>query len=35
MAERYIRKSRFLSWVLRHAPEEIGLELDSQGWAGI
>jgi putative RNA 2'-phosphotransferase len=35
MAERYIRKSRFLSWVLRHAPEGIGLELDSEGWAGI
>jgi putative RNA 2'-phosphotransferase len=25
--------SRFLSYVLRHAPDTIGLELDAQGWA--
>jgi putative RNA 2'-phosphotransferase len=24
--------SKFLSYVLRHAPQEIGLELDSEGW---
>lgn len=35
MAEKHIKKSRFLSWALRHAPEKIGLELDPQGWAQI
>ena len=27
--------SKFLSYVLRHKPESIGLSLDSQGWASI
>ena len=27
--------SRFLSFVLRHKPESIGLELDDQGWADV
>lgn len=27
-----IRISKFLSLVLRHAPEKIGLELDKTGW---
>lgn len=27
--------SRFLSEILRHKPEKIGLQLDSQGWASI
>ncbi len=27
--------SKFLSYVLRHAPESIGLSLDQQGWAEI
>lgn len=27
--------SRFLSYVLRHKPENIGLELDPEGWAAI
>ncbi len=27
--------SKFLSYVLRHAPESIGLELDEHGWAAI
>lgn len=27
--------SRFLSWVLRHQPQAIGLQLDAQGWAPI
>lgn len=27
--------SRFLSYILRHAPESIGLELDSEGWTDI
>ena len=30
-----IRISKFLSLVLRHKPEQIGLELDSNGWADI
>ena len=25
--------SKFISLVLRHKPEEIGLELDANGWA--
>jgi len=27
--------SKFLSYVLRHKPESIGLKLDSEGWADI
>ena len=27
--------SKFLSYVLRHEPQAIGIELDSQGWAAI
>src|SRR5688500_11890344 len=27
--------SRFLSYVLRHAPEAIGLQLDAAGWADV
>ncbi|HZY83380.1 MAG TPA: RNA 2'-phosphotransferase [Gemmataceae bacterium] len=30
-----IRMSKFLSLVLRHKPEEIGLALDEQGWADV
>jgi len=30
-----IRVSKFLSYVLRHRPEAIGLNLDSDGWAEI
>ncbi|MFN8577517.1 MAG: RNA 2'-phosphotransferase, partial [Candidatus Sericytochromatia bacterium] len=30
-----IKKSRFLSLVLRHKPEEIELELDNNGWANV
>lgn len=29
------RVSKFLSLVLRHKPEEIGLSLDANGWAGV
>jgi RNA:NAD 2'-phosphotransferase (TPT1/KptA family) len=29
------RTSKFLSLILRHAPDTIGLELDSQGWADV
>ncbi|UXI67262.1 RNA 2'-phosphotransferase [Tahibacter amnicola] len=30
-----IRVSKFLSYVLRHAPESIGLALDREGWSAI
>jgi putative RNA 2'-phosphotransferase len=33
MADDVVRASKFLSLVLRHQPELIGLTLDSQGWA--
>jgi putative RNA 2'-phosphotransferase len=30
-----VATSKFLSWVLRHAPGEVGLTLDAQGWVTI
>lgn len=27
--------SKYLSYILRHKPDEIGLELDAQGWASL
>lgn len=30
-----VRASKFLSFVLRHAPERIGLSLDAQGWVAV
>jgi putative RNA 2'-phosphotransferase len=30
-----VRSSKFLSLVLRHAPETIGLRLDAEGWANV
>lgn len=35
MQKRYIRISRFLSYVLRHDPGSVGLSLDREGWADI
>lgn len=35
MSEYQKKISKFLSYVLRHAPDSIGLTLDSQGWADI
>ena len=35
MPEDLTRTSKFLSFVLRHKPEAIGLVLDSEGWADI
>jgi len=35
MRDRTVETSKFLSYVLRHRPEEIGLELDSEGWSDI
>ncbi len=31
----YTKLSKFLSLVLRHKPEEIGIELDSNGWTDV
>lgn len=30
-----VKTSKFLSYVLRHQPDAIGLELDAQGWANV
>jgi len=30
-----VKTGRFLSLILRHKPEEIGLKLDSEGWANV
>ena len=35
MTQDLVRTSKFMSLVLRHKPEEIGLMLDEQGWANI
>jgi len=35
MVESHIKKSKFLSWALRHNPGKIGLRLDSKGWADV
>jgi putative RNA 2'-phosphotransferase len=35
MSQDLVRASKFMSLVLRHKPEEIGLVLDGQGWADI
>jgi putative RNA 2'-phosphotransferase len=35
MPEKIISISKFLSYVLRHRPDRIGLVLDPQGWANI
>lgn len=35
MPDRMIETSKFLSYVLRHRPDAIGIALDSQGWADI
>lgn len=35
MSEQSTEISKFLSYVLRHEPESIGLKLDSEGWANI
>lgn len=33
MSKNYTELSKFLSYVLRHQPEAIGLSLDKEGWA--
>jgi putative RNA 2'-phosphotransferase len=35
MATDHVKMSRFLSRVLRHKPEDIGLSLDENGWADV
>ena len=35
MAELYTKASKFLSLILRHKPEEIGIALDAHGWADV
>ena len=35
MTDPHAQTSKFLSFVLRHHPESIGITLDSQGWANI
>jgi len=35
MEKNITKVSKYLSFILRHKPEEIGLELDAQGWASI
>jgi len=35
MSKRHTEISKFLSFVLRHKPEAIGLTLDAEGWADI
>lgn len=35
MSKQHNKKSKFLSYVLRHHPESIGLALDASGWAAI
>jgi len=35
MSDRLIETSKFLSYVLRHEPQAIGLSLDREGWAEI
>lgn len=35
MSDRIVETSKFLSYVLRHQPDAIGIVLDSEGWADI
>lgn len=35
MADRIVRLSRFLSYVLRHEPESVGLTLQEGGWVSV
>ncbi len=35
MKDRTIRASKFLSLVLRHQPEKIGITLDLEGWVSV
>ena len=35
MEKQHVKVSKFLSYVLRHKPDAIGLELDEGGWADV
>lgn len=35
MKERHVRISKFLSLVLRHKPEKVGVTLDREGWVSV
>jgi putative RNA 2'-phosphotransferase len=35
MKERHVRVSKFLSLVLRHQPEKVGITLDREGWVSV
>ena len=35
MKDRIVRASKFLSYVLRHNPDALGLSLDPGGWADV
>ena len=35
MASQLVKTSKYLSKILRHQPQRIGLQLDAQGWADI
>jgi putative RNA 2'-phosphotransferase len=35
LKKQHIKVSKFLSYVLRHKPEAIGLKLDPEGWARV
>lgn len=35
MQKRHVKLSKFLSYVLRHDPAAIGLQLDAHGWASV
>lgn len=35
LSAEYVRLSKFLARVLRHRPEEVGLEVDHEGWVAV
>ena len=35
MKKKLVKTSKFLSYVLRHRPESVGLSMDQNGWAGM
>ena len=35
MSERLVKLGRFISLILRHSPETIGIKLDENGWADV
>src|SRR5215207_9760749 len=35
MANRLVETSKFLTYVLRHQPDAIGLKLDNEGWGDV